>query len=765
MIRVKKINIREFGFIKDFKLEIGKHSATVIQGRNESGKTTIIDAILGALFSFEILKEHFFGIGRYFSNGSSEKSGIRDSVKPAIGFDGFVELEHENKKIVFPQEKTFAQIFSIPEIYARNMFVARDGVADFCGRDNWWNNVKNRLSGFSGNPAKISENIMDRVGLVQDGKQDDHPYESIDDRYEALNTKLNEIKAVKDEVKELPNLENQNVEWALKLKKCQQKLREQEMAKKSFMFVEGKKLVNQYNEVQAQAVKFQKFKGDELKIWRNTEMEIIKARQIIELSKKHMGVFSSYTNKNIKDVDNWRKRIEEWQKLEVKVIPTLESKLADYRRNETKHQRGGAESKSVVPIWIILSAVSAISILFVSLAITPVFYPLAGILFVAMGYSIKVWWTSRNVGTHLETLERSIKDAFKLVSPEKMEVDAINNWLVENRNQIYELRKRIRLRKEDELPDMESTNKELSSSINTLEGKLQKLCNFTKALQISTKCSTWEELQDRCNKKDTLRASLNMLSDQINQLLNTKFEDEWEERLEELKQQKTINAEWKERLVDQLTELQDKLNTQISASKERVAGIKVDIAKFGCDTVEDLCIKEDETVAELNKIKTDKEAALLAAEVVERVSHEQDHLVNNVISTGSNSASTIFSTITAKRYKEVFLNKNNVFVKTEDGDVFSVDHLSYGTRAQLYFSIRVSLAQSLLQGEQAFLLLDDPFLVCDDFRKKEMVKILYEISKAGWQFIYFTIDEKMVKMFETCFKDKVNVCKLEEKST
>ena len=764
MIRVKKISIKQFGIIKDFKLELGKQSVTVILGRNESGKTTILDAILGALFSFQNLKGHFSGINRYTGSRGIEKSRAADSMDIDTVFDGFVEIEQEKNKVVFPQDKSFAALFSIPEIYARNMFVVRDGVTDFCGRDNWWNNVKNRLSGFSGNHAKIVQNIKDRVGLVQEGKQDDLPYESIDDRYEALNAKLDEIKAANDAVKELPGLETQNEEFGVRLKRCQKKLQEQEIAKKNFLFVEGKKLVNQYNEVQAQAIKFQRFKGDELKIWRNTETEIIKARQIIELSKKHMGEFSSYTSKNIKDADNWKKRIDEWQELEIKVVPTLESQLADYRRNETKHQRGGMESKGGPPVWVILSAASTAAILFVSVAITPVFYPLAGILFIAMGYSIKTWWASRNAGTHLETLERSIKDAFKLVSPEEMDVEGINNWLVENRNQIYELRKRIRLRKEDELPDIESTNKELSSSINTLESKLQKLCNFTKAIQISTKCSSWEELQDRCNKKETLRASLNMLSDQINQLLNTKFEEEWEERLSELKTQKTINVEWKERLVNQLTELQDKLNTQISESNERIADIKINIAKFRCDNIEDFCIKEDETVAELNTIKIDKEAALLASEVVESVSHEQDNLVNDVISTGNESASNIFSAITGKRYNEVFLNKNNVFVKTNDGEVVSIDHLSYGTRVQLYFSIRVSLAQNLLHGEPAFLLLDDPFLVCDDFRKEEMVKTLHEISKAGWQFIYFTIDEKMAKMFEVCFKDKVKVYKLDEKS-
>jgi uncharacterized protein YhaN len=74
--------------------------------------------------------------------------------------------------------------------------------------------------------------------------------------------------------------------------------------------------------------------------------------------------------------------------------------------------------------------------------------------------------------------------------------------------------------------------------------------------------------------------------------------------------------------------------------------------------------------------------------------------------------------------------------------------LSKGAQDQLYFSLRLALAQKII-GKEAkfFLILDDPFITFDHQRAKEALEILREISKE-YQIILATKDEYIKELFE-----------------
>ena len=757
MVKIKKINIKEFGSIKDFELELSPCNINIIYGANESGKTMILDAILNTLFLPNSLNTHFQGI-------RNQEPKLDKDIKQTLQADKlkcFVELEIDNKSLTFPQKESLDKVISIPSIFARNLFVVREGETNFISNDNWWNSIKNNLSANKDEDIKIVDNIRNNVGIESDGSWINTPERPIFDYYKKLNDDLHEISVIKPEVTGLARFIKQRSEIDEKYRLCQEKLDEQIKARNAFLYTEGKKLLEKYNLLQEESVKVEKYRTDKLKIWCNTETEILKAKQILELSKKHRDKISNITNNNIKDVELWKKTIDRWETMEKDVIVTLESKLVDYKQKETKIQRGST-GKIMMPLWIILSAISAISITYISLAMSQVFYPVAGILYIALGFSVKTWWSSKNIGTQLEALEREIKEAFKNISKEinDTSIDDINTWLTDNRNTIHAMQKKVRQTKENQLPDIENISKELTSSINNLESKLQKLNNYTTAFKISTQCLSWEDLQIKCNEKETIRVSLNMLSDQISELLGTKFEEEWETRLIELESFKDFEMEWNEKVYNQLEEASERLVNQLNVLNEKISPIENKLSKFQCKTYGDLWIKEDEIKTELSRLKVDKEAALTAANIVETISREQDNLVNDLISTGNDSTKTIFSKITDNRYKEVFLDKNKIYATSSNNKTISIDQLSSGTRSQLYFALRINLAENLLESKTAFLLLDDPFLACDDKRTDEMIKILHKITNKGWQLIYFTMSKSVIKMFENQCKEKLNICKL-----
>ncbi len=69
--------------------------------------------------------------------------------------------------------------------------------------------------------------------------------------------------------------------------------------------------------------------------------------------------------------------------------------------------------------------------------------------------------------------------------------------------------------------------------------------------------------------------------------------------------------------------------------------------------------------------------------------------------------------------------------------------LSGGAYDQLYLTIRISLAEKLLDEEKGFFILDDPFLKSDTERLRRQMELLLDLSQQGWQILYFTAKDEV----------------------
>ncbi|QLD89030.1 hypothetical protein HWV07_08285 [Natronomonas salina] len=117
-------------------------------------------------------------------------------------------------------------------------------------------------------------------------------------------------------------------------------------------------------------------------------------------------------------------------------------------------------------------------------------------------------------------------------------------------------------------------------------------------------------------------------------------------------------------------------------------------------------------------------------------------------------ASEIFAHLTDGRYETVDYDPDaeTLAVTTGDGATLAPRQLSRGTRDQLYFAARLSLARQLLGGESGFLLLDDPFLAADRTRLRSGFETLQGLTEDGWQIVYLTakpeVHETMAAEFD-----------------
>ena len=107
-------------------------------------------------------------------------------------------------------------------------------------------------------------------------------------------------------------------------------------------------------------------------------------------------------------------------------------------------------------------------------------------------------------------------------------------------------------------------------------------------------------------------------------------------------------------------------------------------------------------------------------------------------------ASEIFSEITDGKYRSVNIQKGAGISAWNGMDRISVDRLSEGTLEQIYFALRMAVAD-LLYAEDYPIILDDTFAYYDDTRLESVIKWL---SRQKKQVIILSCHSREAKLLE-----------------
>lgn len=193
------------------------------------------------------------------------------------------------------------------------------------------------------------------------------------------------------------------------------------------------------------------------------------------------------------------------------------------------------------------------------------------------------------------------------------------------------------------------------------------------------------------------------------------------------------------------------LNREISAQERELEMLKHDICSL---TDDDYSIEWDELInslrnrifsaqGELADIKSSIAAGIIVHNVVEDLRQEEDVKIENALE--SEKVITPLREIT-KRYSGLHLEEDRLIVSDEYDD-FDLKELSTGSREQVMLALRIGFCRSLLGDEPLFLILDDAFQHSDWEKRQILVAKLAEITIAGWQVIYFTMDNHIKDLF------------------
>lgn len=153
------------------------------------------------------------------------------------------------------------------------------------------------------------------------------------------------------------------------------------------------------------------------------------------------------------------------------------------------------------------------------------------------------------------------------------------------------------------------------------------------------------------------------------------------------------------------------------------------------------------------RIERNAEVSRKAVGILDAVRDDEEGKVATLFDPNG-PASETFAHLTDGRYEAVDYDPEaeTLRVTAADGGTLSPRELSRGTRDQLYFAARLSLADQLLGGDGGFLLLDDPFLAADRTRLRNGFETLEGLVDDGWQVVYLTakpeVHEEMAPAFD-----------------
>lgn len=149
--------------------------------------------------------------------------------------------------------------------------------------------------------------------------------------------------------------------------------------------------------------------------------------------------------------------------------------------------------------------------------------------------------------------------------------------------------------------------------------------------------------------------------------------------------------------------------------------------------------------ADFRKFEAGVIADILVSDVISGLRRRGDQQINEGLS--SPEVRNLLKQLTG-RYASVSLDEEAGLLVTDgDGVSFKLDGLSTGAREQVLLALRMGFAAGLAGRGRLFLILDDAFQHSDYERRERLVEQVFALGKTGWQVIYFTMDDHIRELF------------------
>lgn len=763
MVILKRLIARNF---RKLDLEIDFHEGIyIIRGPNEAGKSTILEAVLYALFGKlmrgvkELAINHKSNralIDLFFIVNEREYEVIRVIKRNGLTEAHLYELRSDGKKLLIANgvQKVNREIekiiggLSYNEILVTNV-VAQKDLERIIHLKQDREKIINALIGLESYNKAIDKIRRDRSILKNTLEAKKDAFKKIEERYEDYKSHINELRTketiLSDKKRELEKIgakineineilnalkeykkaletkmklekELENVKTYLNyLKEDEKEIKKQIMSMNKDLIKINENLSNFRNELSIKEKKKEKYR------------EIDKARKILEKIRVLDREYSDNESK-ISDLEEKIKRNEVLLKKIEKELSLVDIEKIKREENELKELRNQQKVNMKILATGILFIIPALKLPYLA------FLGISIILYALLEYYNRI----RKISHQLTELDKKYRD-IKLKMQQR---DELVFNLRKDREKLLELKKR-----------REILTRDTMKIISTLD-------NFYKPAVMQDMRTLYDKLQEKINLRireyDKLIKDIDGLIDKINNSENSieKIRTELSELEEKLREKKAKIEGLERQLIEirkniesivfpkiphGLTYSDDLLDNyrgeyeRLMKSESRIIGevkqLERDIEHLRQWIEKNKSTEEDyfKYRREINDLELEYEALSKTIEVIREVSSK---IRERFIPYVEQYMSEIINYITDGKYKAVRLNKDysiSVF-DSSAGRFIPKDIYSGGTIDQFLLAMRLAFILSLVPQTKGtypkFLFLDEPLSSSDKIRRRNIINLL-----------------------------------------
>lgn len=751
-MRITKFNILSYGPIRSTG-EINLEQLNLIFGKNEEGKTLLVDALLKKLFNTEKI--------RLFDNADRVPE-MPEALLEIQYFDG----GNESKLSDLTKLKKDKKI-SIED--ARNIFVIRNSDLNFHEKDSYYQNLTQRLTNANIDLVKKIQRRVIEICNVTSGRNHKETTRELLKQIERLNEKINDIlvSAVKQNFKELSQSVNN---MRNKLEYNQHLLKDIELLEKKNLYLEAKKIYEEYKSLKSDIEKFpDNLSQDEATVVFDKEQKLKTAEAKIPEIKQEINFLTQRLEElkqKIKDLEQKKHELENKRNYKIQ----NEQKLQDAKHKFAEVSITSYSLFSFLPL--ILGAILLLPSIIVALIkfhllLIPTLVAGGGLTVLGLFKYLHKLKTLSNINRLLLDAE-----AYGLQARDLKE-------LLQTLNNITHDLQRI----EAELEDLKEEKAKTGQKIEQKEKELKEHeANIKEAQSILAKIkyeegiSNYSQYQEKLESYNKLKNRLENLKTRLDTLLSETDEDKWEILINNYKQYadtdikplppdihkdkimidiENLRKKIKEteetitRVKDDIRLINLELQTVVEKANNEISFmLNVHFSKIKISTIDDLYLAKDVLNNISQNLAKQKKVASITCDLLGQINKEKEQTVEKLFSPETN-VSKYFKEITNGRYVDVKYDSETkkIIAVTNLGEEIEAEKLSGGTLDQLYFAIRLALAEKLLD-QPGFFILDDPFLKYDLTRLENQFKLLNRIVQNGWQVIYFSAKDEIKNLFQ-----------------
>lgn len=731
---------------------------TVISGPNESGKTLFLEAVVQLL-----------------------DPAVADVLDPPLRVDqrptGRVVLEHDGERYGLPGEMSIGDLAGITPSTLRTVFVVRDTDLAMPDDEGYYTRLIEHLGDI--HTSEIDELVEELLAMGRLTKKRMNLSTQYDDAKETTRgarTLVDEIEAYLERIESegLDELHGERLRVERELRDTEDELRHQRHARAVFEHDRLDTQLETYREANERLDALEVFTPDALESLRETRRAIERhERRLEELDERETRLRGELTA-----AEERRDELERAvQRHETRAgdVDAARDALARYRRRMERAPRAerelGLAKRAVLGGIVGAGLVGGAGAFTGSIAALGVAAVLLILTLVAGGVFYRANATLSGVEADEATAVAVAQDA-------GLEVDGVDEVppAIESFESRLDGRKNERAQVAASIEHLED---DLADTARELTDVREHLEDAERSLRETLETAGVEDIdafQTRVERRSELERECDLTARSLQDAFGEPDADDWsaravtwEDRLDQLVADvdtETVDPELfdedrladlettvedlrrrREQLDERLSRYDDRLDELDRAARELTASPFLD-RTLGLDSrsPEGLEQLRDDLETLLETIERDAEHSRRAIEVLEEVRADETQKLTTLFDP-EGPASQTFERITHGRYTEVAYDATDhrLVATRADGRELPASRLSQGTRDQLYFASRVSLATQLLGGEPGFFLLDDPLVTADPDRLEAGFETLLELADEGWQVLYLTAKEEVYR--------------------